>query len=154
MGEFNMPWQKRPAIVRHIGTGNQDFTFGKQYEAFFLEYWQGERNSLHVRNDSGVIFDFNPFEDFEVIADEDNVLNLHEAIVRCRTHKYDDMIDGLRFGKEYKAIGRDKDGLYLVMDESYDCYFYPADIFDIVSDEHDILSHRSVYYNFKGQDVK
>ena len=40
------------------------------------------------------------------------------------------------------------------MDESYDCYFYPADIFDIVSDEHDILSHRSVYYNFKGRDVK
>ena len=89
-----------------------------------------------------------------MIADEDNVLNLHEAIVRCNTHKYDDMIAGLRYGKEYKAIGRDKDGLYLVMDESCDCYFYPADIFEIVSDEHDILSHRSVYYNFNGRDVK
>lgn len=144
-----MPWQMKPAIVRYIGNNDKDFTFGKQYEAFFLEYWQGERNSLHVRNDSGAITSFNPFEDFEVISDEDNVLNLHEAIVRCKTHKSE-----LKIGKEYKVIGCDKDGMYLVMDESFDCYFYRADIFEIVRDDYNILSHRSVYYNFHEQDVE
>ncbi len=75
--------------------------------------------------------------------------NLHEAIVRCKTHKSE-----LKNGKEYKAIGCDKDGLYLVMDESYDCYFYRADIFEIVRDNYNILSHRSVYYNYHEQDVE
>ncbi len=149
-----MSWDLKPAIVKYVGKDTQKFTNGKQYEAYFLEYWQGVRNSLHVRNDSGVITDFNPFEEFEIISDTDNVLNLYEAIIRCITHKYDDMIMGLRYGKEYKAIGCDKDGFYLVMDESYECYFYPADIFEIVSDEHGILSHRSIYYNYNGRDVK
>ena len=149
-----MAWQKKPAIVRYIGKNNKNFTLGKQYEAFFLEYWEGKRNSLHVRNNSGDITDFNPFEDFEVIVDEDNVLNLYEAIVRCKTHKYDDLVAGLRYGKEYKAIGCDKDGLYLVMDDSYDCYFYPAETFEIVSDEYEILSHQSVFYNYHGRNVE
>ena len=34
-------WSKKPAIVRYIGKSDNDFTFGKLYEAFFLEYWQG-----------------------------------------------------------------------------------------------------------------
>ena len=148
-----MKWNKKPAIVRYIGKTNQKFTNSKQYEAFFLEYWQGVRNSLHVRDNSGEIDDFNPFEDFEVITDEDNVLNYDEATVRCITHKFDGSILALKYGTDYKAIGCDKDGLFLVMDESYDCYFYPSDSFKIIKDEKGILSQRSIYRNYKGRDV-
>ena len=73
-------------------------------------------------NNSEEITDFNPLENFEGLEDTDSVLNT------------------------YKAIGRDRDGLYLVMDDSHDCYFYPPTCFEIVSDEYDILSHRSVYF--------
>lgn len=150
---LKMKWQKKPAIVRYIGKSNVKFTNGRQYEAFFLEYWEGVRNSLHVRDNDGTITDFNPFEDFEILSDEDDVLNYHEATVRCITYKHDNRASSLVFGKEYKAIGRDKDGLYLVMDESYCCYFYQADDFEIINDEYGILSQRSIYYNFHGRDV-
>ena len=149
-----MKWDKSPAIVRYIGNSNKQFTNGNQYEAFFLEYWQGVRNSLHVRNNSGEITDFNRFEDFEIISDEDNVLNFYEATVRCTSHQFDGVDLELRYGKEYKAIGCDKDGYFLVMDESYDCYFYPPEFFEIINDEHGILAQRSVYYNYSGRDVK
>lgn len=140
----------KPAIVKYIGSDSDKFINGKCYEAFFLEYWQGERDSLHVRGEDGEITAFNSFSDFEVISDEDNLLNDHETIVRCLTHQYDNLVSGLTYGKEYKAIGRDKDGLYLVMDDSYDCYFYPPDIFEVLEDEHGILDRQSVYYSFKG----
>ncbi len=143
-------YEKIPAKVKYIGPPSEKFTCGEVYSAFLLEYWQGRRNSLHVRDNSGEISDFNPFEDFEVIEDDDEVLNLHEATVRCVTNRYDEMVTGLKFGREYKAIGRDRNGLYLVMDESSDCYFYPPDLFEIISDEHDLLSHQSVYYSFHG----
>ena len=149
-----MAWDKKPAIVRYIRRSNKNFTKGKQYEAFFIEYWEGVRNSLHVRNNDGVITDFNPLEDFEIVSDEDHVLNNHEAIVRCITHKHEDLISGLLFGKEYIAIGCDKDGLYLVKNESGCCYFYSPLDFEIVYDEHGILSKRSVFYNYYGRDVK
>ena len=148
-----MKWDKSPAIVQYTGNSNKQFTKGKQYEAFFVEYRQGVRNSLHVRNNSGEITDFNRFEVFEVISDEDNVLNSYEALVRCITHKFNDIISGLRYEKEYKAIGCDKDGYFLVMDESCDCYFYPPEFFEIINDEHVILSQRSIYYNYSGRDV-
>lgn len=149
-----MTWDKKPAIVQYIGRSNKIFTHGKQYEAFFVEYWEGVRNSLHVRNNDGVITDFNPLEDFEIVSDVDHVLNDHEAIVRCITHKHEDRISGLLFGKEYKAIGCDKDSLYLVKDESGCCYFYSPHDFEIINDEHGILSHRSVFYNYYGRDIK
>lgn len=149
-----MTWDRKPAIVRYIGRSNKLFTKGKLYEAFFVEYWEGVRNSLHVRNNDGVITDFNPLEDFEIVSDEDNVLNDYEATVRCITHKHEDRISGLIFGKEYKAIGCDRDGLYLVKDESGCCYFYSPLDFEIVNDEHSILSKRSVFYNYYGRDVK
>ena len=136
-----------PAIVRYIGKSNDKFTTGNEYEAFFLEYWQGVRHSIHVRDNYGEISDFIPFEDFKVVSDEDNVLNLYEAIVKCISHKYEDTISGLIYGKEYTAIGCDKDGLFLVMDESFDCYFYPSDIFEVINDEHSILKRNSVYYS-------
>ena len=125
-------------------------TNGRCYEAFFLEYWEGERNSLHVCGNDGEIHDFIPFEDFEVISDRDNVLNDYEAIVRCITHDYDDELFDLTYGKTYKAIGCDADGMYLVMDESCCCYFYPAREFEIVDDPRDILSHQSCYYSYNG----
>lgn len=141
-----------PAIVKYIGENSKKFTHGKTYEAFFVEYWEGKRDSLHVRGDDGKVTDFNPLEDFEIISDEDNLLNDYEAIVRCKTHDYEDEIVGLSYGKQYKAIGRDREGLYLVMDESYCCYFYPPDTFEIVEDKHGILNHRSVYYSYHGGD--
>lgn len=166
----------RPAVVRFIGgeenykvsceEGNSLFcrkcgkrkrckkatkyliTYGQCYEAFFLEYWEGKRNSLHVRCNDGEIHDLISFEDFEVISDEDNVLNDYEAIVRCTTHDYDDEEFDLEYGKSYKAIGCDADGLYLVMDETRCCYFYPAHDFEIVDDPHGILSYQSCYYSY------
>lgn len=142
----------KPAIVKYIGEDCKKFSHGKEYEAFFVEYWEGNRDSLHVRGNDGRVTDFNHFEDFEVISDEDNLLNDYEAIVRCITHEYDDYISGLTYGEEYKAIGRDKEGLYLVMDNSYCCYFYPPEEFKIVKDDHGILSRRSVYYSYHGGD--
>lgn len=143
-------YSKVPAKVRYIGPSTEEFTQSEVYPAYLLEYWQGKRDSLHVKGNSGKVSDFNPFEDFEVVADDDDVLNLYEATVRCVTHRYDEMVTGLKYGKEYKAIGRDHDGLYLVKDESSDCYFYSPDFFEIVSDEYDLLSHQSVYYSFHG----
>lgn len=108
--------------------------YGKCYEAFFLEYWEGERDSLHVRGNDGRVTDFNKFEDFTVISDEENLLNDYEAIVKCVTHAYDGELFDLNYGSLYKAIGRDKDGMYLVMDESFCCYFYDPNCFEVVED--------------------
>ena len=141
-------YNKKPAQVKYIGASSEKFTNGKTYNAYFLEYWQGERNSLHVMDNSGKISDFNPFEDFEVIEDEDNVLNTYEATVKCIAREYDDNSFDLTYGNLYKAIGREKDGLFLVMDDSYDCYFYSPRCFEIISDEHGLLSHRSIYYSY------
>ena len=142
-------YNKKPAIVKYIGEKeNEEFSYGKEYDAFFLEYWQGKRDSLHVKGNSGEITDFNPFEDFEVILDEDNVLNRNEAIVECLTHNFDEEVFGVKYGKQYKALGRDKDGLYLIMDETYDCYFYAPGYFKIIEDKHGLLSRCSLYYNF------
>ena len=142
----------KPAVVEYKGATNEKFTHGKKYEAFFLEYWEGERGSLHVRGNDGRVTDFNPFEDFDVISDEDNLLNDYEATVRCVTHRLDDLISGLTYGKEYKAIGQDKNGMYLVKDNSECCYFYNASDFEIIEDPHGILQRRSVYYSYYGGD--
>ncbi len=140
----------KPAIVQYQGRSCKKFTRNKQYEAYFLEYWEGIRNSLHVRGNDGQITDFNEFEKFTVLSDEDDLLNTYEAEVLCLTHRYDDPICGLTYGKTYKAIGRDRDGFYLVMDDSYCCYFYRPEWFRVLKDDHGILSRQSVYYNFHG----
>ena len=141
---------KKPAIVKYIGTeNNSEFSFGKEYQAFFLEYWQAKRNSLHVKGNSGEITDFNPFEDFEVVSDEDNLLNKNEAIVECVTHEFDGEIFELTYGKQYKALGMDRNGYYLVMDDSSDCYFYPSEFFEIKEDKYGLLSCCSLYYHYK-----
>ena len=141
-------YNKKPAIVRYVSEKeNSEFSYGKEYQAYFLEYCQGQRNSLHVKGNSGEITNFNLFEDFEVVSDEDNVLNTYEAIVECLTHNFDNRLFEIKYGKQYKALGRDKDGLYLIMDESYDCYFYAAGYFKIIEDKYDLLTHCSLYYN-------
>ena len=50
------------------------FVFGTIYNAYYLEYWQGKRDSLHVKGEDGVIDYFIPLSDFEIVSDEDNVL--------------------------------------------------------------------------------
>lgn len=124
------------------------FISGQLYNAYFLEYWQGDRTSLHVKGEDGKVDDFNPIEEFEIVSDDDDVLNRHEAIVRCVTHSYDAKLFDLNYGREYKAIGYNKDGLLLVMDESFDCYFYPRKAFEIISDKYavlDITSNDPIY---------
>jgi hypothetical protein len=143
-----------PAKVRFIGKSDIQHTNGKIYDAYFLEYWQGERRSLHVSGNDGEITDFNDINNYQIISDEDNLLNNYEAVVKCNTHRYENQPARLKFGKNYKAIGRDKDGLYLVMDESLDCYFYPSEIFDIVKDENGILKVQSIYYSYFGKRKK
>lgn len=140
----------KPAVVKYIEKSNRKFTKGKLYKAYFIEYWEGERTSLHVRGNDGTITDFNHLEDFEIISDEGNLLNDYEATVQYITHKYDHLICGITFGKEYKAIGKDKNGLLLVMDDSYCCYFYSNEVFKIIDDPYGILEETSVYYNFRG----
>jgi len=140
----------KPAVVKYNGIDNDRFTHGHLYDAYFLEYWEGKRDSMHVRGDDGDITDFNHFEDFSIVSDEDNLLNDYEAIVRSISHKTDEIIGGLTFGKEYRAIGRDKDGMFLVMDDSFCCYFYNPDNFEIIDDPHGILERQSVYYSYSG----
>lgn len=124
------------------GSANHKFIYGSLYNAYFLEFWQGERTSLHIKGEDGKIDDFVPLEDFEIVSDENNVLNTYEAVVRCITHDYDDKIFDLSFGKEYKAIGFDEHNQLLVMDDSWDCYFYPRRNFKIISDPHSILDDK------------
>ncbi len=140
----------KPAIVQYHGKACAKFTPGRQYEAYFIEYWEGVRSSLHVRGNDGIITDFNALEDFSVLSDEDHLLNDYEAVLLCVTHRYDEPFSGITYGKTYKAIGRDKDGLYLVMDNSYCCYFYPPELFQVLRDDHGILGRQSVYYSFHG----
>lgn len=124
-----------------------EFTPNKHYNAYFLEYWQGRRNSIHVTCNTNEIVDFIPFEDFEIIEDVDEVLSNKEAIVRCITHEYDSSLFDIKYNKKYKAIGisrnPDKQYTYLVMDESMDCYFYPNHFFEIVEDRDDILDREN-----------
>lgn len=126
---------------RCAGSNRYLFVYGHLYNAYFLEFWQGNRTSLHIKGEDGEITDFIPFEDFEVIADEDDVLNLNEAAVRCNTHSFEgEPFADLSFGKEYKAIGFNKDNQLLVMDNSLDCYFYPRSFFDVISDPQSVLN--------------
>ena len=112
-----------------------NFLARQLYNAYFLEYWQGKRDSLIVKGEDGKIADFIPLCDFEITEDCDGVLHTHEATVRCTTDRYRD----LQCGKEYIALGYSIYGNYLVKDESGDCYFYLGDCFDILQDPNGIL---------------
>ena len=142
-----------PATVEYIGNEGKaidKFTIGKTYDAYFIEYWEGVRNSLHVRNNDGKIVDFVPFEEFKVIEDPQGVLELREALVKYIVEDEEPDPLSLLTGNVYHAVGRDKDGYYLVEDESGCCYFYEASSFEIISDPDGILSQESVYYSLYG----
>lgn len=146
----------KPAKVRFIGDDNYHeghFTRGQVYDAYFLEYWNGLRNSLHVMDNEGNIQDFKPLEDFEVLEDPDNLLSHAEAVVRCIGPTQRSRGGGVIHGQEYIAIGRDVDGLYLVKDCSDNCFFYPPDLFEVVSDPEHILDHLSLYYSAESGDI-
>ncbi|MBM6967399.1 hypothetical protein [Pseudoramibacter alactolyticus] len=149
-------WDKKPARVRYIGKKNERLSPLTVYNAYFLEYWQGVRNALHVLDDTGEIFNFNRFEDFEVLSDPDGVLNDDEALVQCAVCRYEGDLPDLIADKVYKAIGCDKNGYYLVMDESWDCYFYPPDAFQVIDDPQNILCRQSIYYSFynEAEDIR
>ena len=129
----------------------RNFITGNIYNAYFLEYWQGVRDSLHVKGENGIICDFLPLSSFEIIEDHDNVLNTNEATLECviGTNGHD-----LTVGKTYKAIGYNKKGAYLVMNDSGDCYFYPPKDFKILNDPFGVLNPdvSEPVYDFKNFD--
>lgn len=125
------------------GSGVYEFVVGQLYNAYFLEYWQGDRTSLHIKGEDNKVVCFIPLEDFEIVSDEDNVLNTHEAVARCITHEYDNELFDITFGNEYKVIGFDENNQLLVMDDCMDCYFYSREYFEILSDPHNILDANS-----------
>ncbi|MCC8163331.1 MAG: hypothetical protein LIO86_09280 [Lachnospiraceae bacterium] len=91
-----------PAKVKYIGSeGNSKFTANQIYDAYFIEYWVGERKSLHVKGNDGKITDFNELADFVVLEDKGNVLNFYEAKVKCITDKFQNVVCGVTKGKEY-----------------------------------------------------
>jgi len=159
-----MEYKKKPAIVKYIGepgkyqymahhTEKQIFVVGDLYEAYFLEYVEGTRDAVHVKcNDGEIRYLYVQLSDFEIISDEDNVLNSDEAIVRCITHEFDDELAYIKYGHEYKAIGKYEDGSFLVMDESYCCYDYSPEFFEIISDPHGVLEGEQDCYWFHAVD--
>ena len=113
------------------------FIKGKTYPAYFLEYWEGVRDSLHVRGEDGEVDDFIDFSDFEVVEDVDNVLNTYEATVRYIGSSPVQI--STEYGHEYKALGYRDNGTILVLDDSGCCYFYSPSDFEIIEDAHGVL---------------
>ena len=143
-------YKKKPAKVEYIESITHcypNITSGKVYSAYFIEYWQGERRNLHLKNDKGVIDYWYDLKDFKIIEDVDYVLNFKEAKVRCirESHSFSELALGnieLTNGKEYIAIGIGgglMGGLCLILEVSYDHYFYPHAMFEIVSDPDNFL---------------
>ena len=141
-----------PAKVEYVGGTNKlnTFTVGNAYSAYFVEYWDGKRDNLHVRNNAGQIVDFVPMGDFRIISDPNGVLELDkEAHVRYIVKDEPDP-ESLKYGKSYRALGCDKDGFYLVEDETGYCYFFEASNFEVVYDPYGLLSTESLYYSLYG----
>ena len=115
------------------------FKYGHLYNAYFVEYWEADRINLHVKGEDGEVDYFKKLQEFEIVSDEDNVLNANEAIVRCITHDFDDDFVYITYGKEYRVLGFNKNGAYLVMDDSHMCYFYSPKFFEVIRDDHGIL---------------
>ncbi|MDD3242463.1 MAG: hypothetical protein PHD32_01915 [Eubacteriales bacterium] len=138
---------RRPAAVRFVGNGqgengksDPNFTLGRVYPAYFLEYSRGRRSALHVSCDGGTVFCGAPLERFEVILDLDGALTTPEAVVRCVKPAR----GSLTPGRMYRALGyeRGRDGspVYLVEDDSGRSQFYPAQCFEILVDHQSVLA--------------
>lgn len=147
------------AKVKYIGEDNWEFTNGKIYDAYFVEYCNGKRKNLHVKCDEDIEY-FAKMGDFTIVEDKYNVLNNDEAIVECtqdyvgefRRIDYEDTAKVRRgtitCGKKYRAIGRTRNGLLLVMDDLQECRFYPPECFKIISDETGILEKENEYMDY------
>lgn len=138
------------AKVRYIGKSNRDFTNGNTYDAYCIEFVEGVRDGIVVKNNDGYKKDLNHLRDFEILNDPDNVLNSYYAVVECTTHDYDDEFLAVLYGKLYKAIGQDKYGNYLIEDDEMCCYFYSCKDFQIIYDPHFLLGHTSIEYDYGG----
>lgn len=139
---------KRPAKVKYNGEPSNEFDIDGIYNAYFVEYWQGTRNNLNVRNKLGEIVNFVDLADFEIIEDRFGVLRTGEAIVKAKKSS-DAGLSGVTKDREYRAIGlgiQHHHPYYLVLDNCYDNYFYPPDWFDIISDPDGVLDPMNGIY--------
>lgn len=92
----------------------------------FLRYYcQGKRDVLDIEAENGEILSFIPLCDFETISDKDNVLNNDYFLVKC----IKDNVKDLTKNKVYKAL-KENDKCYYLLDNSFDCYYYPKEYFE------------------------
>ena len=115
------------------------FIRGKEYNAYFLDYLQGVRDVLDVQAENSEVLSFIPLSDFQIVSDEENVLNENYALVKCiEVYKNQD----LQVGKVYKALKLSPQGeYYYILDETLDCYFYPIKQFEIIEDAFELLKN-------------
>lgn len=145
-----MSWPMRPAKVMYIGKACYlftNFTKGKIYDAYFLDFWHGSRCILHVKGDDGSIDRNCELTDFFIISDSDNVLNTFEATVKFDDDGSAKKFPDLTIGHSYRALGCDKDGYFLVIDDSCESYFYKSSHFRIICDPHDLLCKPTIYFS-------
>jgi len=149
--------KKKPALVKFIGNSkeyNNQVITGNEYLAFFLEHWGEKRNNLHILDESGEVNYWYKLEDFEILNDSDNVLNDLYAMVRCIKELPENDSEAPRLDKDYKAIAKRKtDGYYLLQDESGLDYFYPPEMFEVLSDLYGVLKPYTsiIVYDFENR---
>ena len=145
-------WDKEPATVRYVGETTESIIHGKLYKALFIEYWEAEREKLIVLDETGWINNWYLLEDYEIIEDKDNVLNLYSAKVRCITHEYSrERIVCPEYGEVCEAIAVSSDGYYLVHAGSHNYYYSPED-FEVLEDSHGVLLHRLPFLRYGSDD--
>ena len=151
---------KRPAIVRFIGDeestkcySGHELKHDHYYLAYFVEYWETERDNVNIKNDSGKIDYWYELKDFKIYEDKDGSLELYSAIVRCINPSYSrqNIVDP-EYGDICEAVGISRDGYYLVYAGSHN-YYYPPEDFEIMEDQHGILDkHKRNWFLYCGLD--
>lgn len=133
-GEICNEWLYCRDCEKHGACSKSKFNYfkkNKEYKAYFLDYCQGQRDVLEVAAENGEILTYVPLADFEIVADEDNVLKDTYIMVKCIKATQKD----LTLNKKYKALKTDKaNKWYYVLDNSQDCYYYPKELFQIVEE--------------------
>ena len=130
-GEICNEWLYCIDCEKHAACSKSKFNYfkkNKEYKAYFLDYCQGQRDVLEVAAENGEILTYVPLADFEIVADEDNVLKDTYIMVKCIKATRED----LTLNKKYKALKTDKaNKCYYVLDNFWDCYYYPKDLFQV-----------------------
>lgn len=140
--------KKHAAIVRFIDdpnkyyNGDRTLTNGKHYNALFVEFFGIKRNNLWIINDLGEKEYFYQLEDFDIIKDIDEVLSDKRATLLCNKSEL-----GITEGKKYRAIGKNETD-FLICDDRLQTTFFPKELFEILEDEHNILSDDFIAYNW------